>query len=119
MDIIRAWVVGAAVFIAIDFVLGLILPFGSLMFLNLLSPLLAGVAAAAVHLWSGEGGWIRHAVAVLGVPALLSVYYALFTPWNLSTGVLMDIATGAVFVLAAALGALFVHLVQRFVLRPA
>lgn len=118
MDIIRAWVVGAVVFVVVDFILGLVVPFGSLMFLNFLCPLLAGVAAAAVHLWSGEGGWVRHAIAVLGAPILLSVYYALFTPWNLSKGILMDITTGALFALAAAIGALIVHTVERFVLRP-
>lgn len=116
MDILRSWTFGAAAFIALDFILRLILPFGSLMALNLLCPLLAGVVAAAVHLWTGKGGWVRHAIAVLGAPVFLSLYYALFTPWNLSTGILMDIATGAVFVLAAAIGAVIVHLVERFVL---
>lgn len=116
MDIVRAWVVAAAVFLLFDVLLGWLVPFGTLTQLHFLCPFLAGLVAATVHLWRGEGGWVRHAIAVFGVPVLLSVYYALFTPWNLSSGLGMDVVTTLLFVVTAAAGAAIVHVAQRFVL---
>lgn len=116
MDILRAWVFGAAAFLLFDFLLGWTLPFGTFLPLYYVCPFLAGLVAAAVHLWKGEGGWVRHAIAVLGVPVLLAIYYALFTPWNLSSGLVQDVVTAVLFVLAALAGAAIVHTTQRFVL---
>lgn len=116
MDIVRAWVLGAAGFLALDMLLGQLLPFGTLTPLYFICPFLAGLIAASVHLWKGEGGWVRHAIAVCGAPILLSVYYALFTPWNLSSGPVMDIMTTLLFVVAAVAGAAIVHTTHRFVL---
>lgn len=116
MDILRAWVFGAAAFLLFDLLLGWLLPFGSLTQLYFICPFLAGLVAATVHLWKGEGGWVRHTIAVCGVPVLLAVYYALFTPWNLSSGPVMDIVTTLLFVVAAVAGAAIVHTTQRLVL---
>lgn len=115
----RAWVFAAAAFLLLDLVLGWLVPFGTMGPLYFVCPFLAGLVACAVHVWKGEGGWVRHAIAVWGVPVLLAVYYALFTPWNLSSGLGMDIATGALFVVAATAGAAAVHATQRFVLAEA
>ncbi|MGO1440095.1 MAG: hypothetical protein ACTHVY_08380 [Brevibacterium yomogidense] len=116
MDVLRAWVFGAVAFLALDLLLGWLVPYGTGGPVYFLCPFLAGLVASAVHLWKGEGGWGRHAIAVLGVPVLLALYYALFTPWNTSSGIAMDLAAGMVFVITASLGAACVHLTQRFVL---
>lgn len=75
MDLLRAWIISAAVCLAINFALSITVGY-SMHLLYALCPMLAGTAASLYHAERAIGGWVRHFVAVLPVPMLLNAYWA-------------------------------------------
>lgn len=116
MDILRTWTASAAVYLLLNFVLGLVLPTG-MDEVVLVCPLIAAMTAAVVHLYSIDCGPVRRTVAVLGAPLIFAVYYNFVIlqwtnrAWTVS-------ALGVLFQLVAAvLGAAVVFAAQRFYFR--
>lgn len=104
MDLVRSWLISAAVLLGVDFVINLVVG-QHLSAPYLLGPFLAGVASTLYHAERGVGGWGRHVLAVLPVPAALQVYSAL-----MQEGVPTGGAEGTAFFLGLGVTTLFVVL---------
>lgn len=76
MDLVRSWLISAAVLLGVDFVINVVVG-QHLSAPYLLGPFLAGVASTLYHAERGVGGWGRHVLAVLPVPAALQAYRVL------------------------------------------
>ncbi|GAA4835668.1 hypothetical protein [Garicola koreensis] len=76
MDLLRAWILAAVVYLPLNFVLSVTIGY-SLYWLYILCPILAAVAASWYHAERGVGGWARHLLAVLPVPIVLNGYWSL------------------------------------------
>lgn len=75
MDLVRSWVLAAAVYLALNFTLSVTVGYGGwTALLYALCPFLAGIAASTYHAERGTGGWGRHLLAVLPVPLGLEIY---------------------------------------------
>lgn len=85
MDLLHTWVISAAVFLGLNFLLSLTVGYGSF-FIYAICPLLAGLAASLYHAERGVGGWIRHLIAVIPAPAAINGTWFLTTAWPHSLG---------------------------------
>lgn len=76
MDLWRAWLIAASVFLGLNFVLSMTVGYANF-YVYALCPLLAGVAASLYHAERGLGGWLRHLFAVLPAPAVANGAWSL------------------------------------------
>lgn len=79
MDVIRSWLLAAAVYALLNYLLVVTVGHGGAVdWLHLVCPLMAGIAAGAYHAEFGIGGWGRHFVAVFSIPIAFELYSHMF-----------------------------------------
>ncbi|WP_120002913.1 hypothetical protein [Nesterenkonia muleiensis] len=78
MDLLRTWIISAAVFLGLNFLLSLTVGYGSF-FIYALCPLSAGLVASLYHAARGVGGWPRHLLAVMPAPVVVNGAWFLLT----------------------------------------
>lgn len=98
MDLWRAWLIAAAVFLGLNFVLSITVGYANF-YVYALCPLLAGLAASLYHAERGVGGWLRHLFAVLPAPAVAN------GAWSLMVEQPDSLGAWGVFVLSMAIAA--------------
>lgn len=109
-DLIVSWLLGAATFLATNFVIS-VFTHGLVSWWYMLCAVLAGVASALYQTFCSDGGFVRLATASCLAPCLLSVYlvvllavrddyfgwwFAIFSPLQ----AIVDSAIGAALVVA-------------------
>ncbi|MGW9825491.1 hypothetical protein ACUXNS_000475 [Brevibacterium pityocampae] len=104
MDLVKTAVFAAGAFVITNLLLGFTVGTG-LPYLYLLPSFLAGLVASAYHAHMGEGGWVRHCVAVFLVPVVLGAYWAVVQAFQgAQVPVLTVVGALGTAVAAAALG---------------